>query len=114
MRGRAFQTTWTDAEIATLRGSFGAVKRKKDWAAIIPGHSWSAIAQKARTLGLRKKFAWTVQEIAVLRDNYETLPWDELHKLLPRREWVNVQKKASALGLKRNVHRDASPVSYRA
>lgn len=109
MRGRAFQTTWTDEEIATLRKSFGAVKRKKDWAAILPAHSWSAIVQKARTLGLRKKFGWTVQEIDVLRANYETMPWDELHKLLPRREWANVQKKASALGLKRNVHKDASP-----
>lgn len=58
---------------------------------------------------MTKKFAWTAQEIAILRDNYETITWAELHKLLPRREWANVQKKASALDLKRNTHRDASP-----
>lgn len=54
-RGRSFERTWTEAEIEKLRESFSVVKRKKDWAAILPGHSWSGIVQKARALGLRKK-----------------------------------------------------------
>lgn len=109
MRGRPFAQTWTPAEVDKLREVFPVLKRKRELMAALPGHSWSGIGQKARSLGLRKKYAWSVQEIDILRDNYEVMPWRELKALLPRRAWANVQKKASALGLSRNIHKDASP-----
>jgi hypothetical protein len=45
---------------------------------------------------------WTKEEVKILRKNYSNLSKEELEKLLPERNWMTINKKASDIGLEKD------------
>jgi DNA-binding transcriptional regulator YiaG len=93
---------WTDAEVEKLLAVLPTAKRKSDLTAHFPGRTWSAIVQKSRTLGLRRREWWTRAEEALLIEIYERETRYDIMRALPRREWPAIQRKASELCIKRD------------
>jgi len=97
---------WTDAEISILRGIFPSASWKLIFTAL-PDRNRSVINQKARACGLArevsKRAPWTGAEISALWRLYPASDVADVEAALPGRAFVNIAKKASALGVKRQT-----------
>ena len=49
----------------------------------------------------RGTVAWTEEEVAILREHYPATRKAELLRLLPRRNWFSINKRAASFGLSR-------------
>jgi hypothetical protein len=56
-----------------------------------------AVSKKLQKLGLTKKEKWTEEELEILSTNYQTLSFEELSLLLPKKSKSAIANKASKL-----------------
>lgn len=77
---------WNKSDIEILKKYYNADNSIEDIRILLNNKfTISAINTKAYTLGFKKVFAWTDEEIAILKRYYENSPIEEIEKLLPNR-----------------------------
>ena len=107
---------WTPAETAVLREMYPHASWA-DLESALPGRTRTQLMDKASREGLRREVAgqpvpvqkrafsphvrWTENEVAIVRERYETANWSELLSALPGRSKSRIQNKAYSLGLTR-------------
>jgi len=100
---------WTEFEIQQLKQLYPKYPNK--WLSHELNKSVASIIQRARRLGLRKdakqgyhrppsRITWTAEQIAFLREHYQTMTAAEIASAIGK-PLVTVQRKANYLGLKK-------------
>jgi len=77
---------WTSKEIEILKNMYFSGIKKDILQPLLSNRSWDGICSKARNLGLSdKKYPnWTEEEISFLKENYKSLPTEEISSILNR------------------------------
>lgn len=92
---------WSEKETRILKKLYKNTPNK-EIAKLLDGKSVDAVANKARTLNLKKEdTSWTEKEIDILKNNYSTKNIDELKKMLPNRSEKTIRTNANLLKLKK-------------
>jgi len=100
----ATQPEWTHSELEMLKNGYHLMKIRQ--LSELLGRSETAIAQKARQIGLRKSMGWTDHELELLQICYTSATPEEIKSVLNRHTWFSIVKKAGQLGISRqNVER---------
>ena len=94
---------WSDSDIKTAEQLFKIKKTYKEIAEIVDRSEWS-VANLLRDLGYIYKMPkyWTGKEIKYLRENYQTMSYDDIAKELNRTSKA-IEAKALELGYKRRI-----------
>lgn len=111
---------WTKKELEILKTVFvqrGLEITKR----LLPDRSEYAILLKASKLGIKRRKGytrrpWGEEEVKLLKEKYEELPWHQLLRLLPTRTRNQIKTKALKLRLHRKVgrfHRGFEPLNLR-
>lgn len=91
---------WNDEDIALLKTYYNEEMRLKEIAEKFNYRfSEEAIATKANKLQLKKVYKWTNKEINILKENFSQCTFEELQKLLPKRNIDSIKAKAKKLEL---------------
>lgn len=91
---------WTEKDLDILRKGYENKKRTKEIYEELNGkYSESAIKAKANKMGLKKREWWSEEEVQILKENYSKLYIDEICKLLPKRNRINIIDMAAKLNL---------------
>lgn len=90
---------WTDEDTKYLKENIdlGYIELERRFAG---RHTRKAISTKAIKLGLTQPQEWTEEEIKILKNNYSSLPKEEIQKLLPNRTWNAITLKGNNLDIK--------------
>lgn len=90
---------WTDEDTKYLKENIdlGYIELERRFAG---RHTRGAISTKAIKLGLTQPQEWTEEEIKILKNNYSSLPKEEIQKLLPNRTWNAITLKGNNLNIK--------------
>lgn len=96
---------WTEEEIELLREKY-STSTKQELLKLFPHRSWKSISGKAERMKLKKigklkRNYWSDEEIKILRENYSNKPKEELLKLIPDKNWRQIQDKASEIGVRK-------------
>lgn len=93
---------WTDEEKRILRRLYVDGTRKEIMEAL-PDRSWTALRQKANSLGLKRRSKpWSKEDEKILQRMYSSEPQGKiLSSLNANRSWAAVKKKAQYMGVER-------------
>lgn len=96
---------WTEEEIELLREKY-STSTKQELLKLFSHRSWKSISSKAERMKLKKigklkRNYWSDEEIKILRENYSNKPKEELLKLIPDKNWRQIQDKASEIGVRK-------------
>ena len=98
----AFATLeWSKEEEAILRRGIEKGLSYKDIASSIPGRTVHAVRSRAMSMGLKKGKQWSKEEMEWLRENYNTLSYDEMAQKL-NTTFSTVRNMCKKLGLKKD------------
>lgn len=95
--------TWVDDDLAYLKANYSTAMREELELRLCKLRGWGAVRTKAKALGLSRRHLrcpnrWTDQQLTFLRENYTSLPWNELLRKVERHPH-SIMGKAKELGL---------------
>lgn len=93
---------WNDEDIKLLKENYESMYGKiNEFINMFDGrHTYKAICNKAKKLGLKSRNYWSNEEINIMKDNYSNKSLDEMLLLLPNRTRHSIISKAIELKLK--------------
>lgn len=92
------KSRWTNEELEILRQHYGKMPQKEIQRTYLPNRSVPTITQKAKALGLTRKYIpWSEEENKILINNWTMLPKNRLLGLLPGRNWTQCRNQVNKL-----------------